>query len=159
MTRPLLQQCRDALALALSHIDALEERLRMDTPEQESFFADSLSVGEKIAGPLAAIDAELARTDVPSEAQVKAAMLVLMEPWQGKSSADGPMAFSEWVRNILTAAGVRAPRVVVPKRFAHDSRTGPYQVNHGGWMLDDDVIKAVRAAGGVPVDAQGKEIK
>jgi hypothetical protein len=98
------------------------------------------------------LNAEIARTDGPSEAQVEAAVVAYYAPLTPLECISKRSI--EDMRRALTAAGVRAPRVTVPDNDADNDEYGT-----GYRACRCDFIQAIRSAGCVPVDQKGNEIK
>jgi hypothetical protein len=147
----LLKQCRDALAKAIMHIDELEGHMPVGSPSEYELYEESLRIGEQLSKDLAAIDAELARTDGPSDEQVDAA-LEAYNGAPGKMTEVTAGGMRRAMKRALYVAGVRAPRVVVPSSgYNDDTVTYHYDA--------DEILTAIRTAGCVPVDQQGNEIQ
>jgi hypothetical protein len=152
----ILKQCRDALISGRRLLSTSQSELGGD----EIWEIDLRAWMNGHAALIKALDAELARTDGPSEEQVNAAL----EAYNG---APGHMTevtaggMRRAMKRALYVAGVRAPRVTVPDEPNHSRIHDDYvQGQESGYeRCWYEFIEAIRAAGGVPVDQKGEEIK
>jgi hypothetical protein len=135
MTHVILRQCRDALIKGRQLLSVSQSEICDALWDNE---LDAWMNGH--ASLIDACDKELARTDGPSDQQVEAALTA-------KVNTQNPIGTNhhEYIRAMLTAAGVRAPRVVVPPGAILDA--------------DTDWLDAIRYAGCIPVDSNNQEIK